>query len=120
VLASPYGSVAQVLCRDVTRDWRRDMVVTVSGGGTGDIVGWAVLRAVPGGWRLAHVRAGGMHLVVRVPARPRGDIVERAPIYRATDPGCCPSGGYRHRRLRWNGARFVLVAQWRSRGALAA
>lgn len=36
-----------------------------------------------------------------------GKLVERVPIYGATDPNCCP-GRVQTTVLRWNGTRLVV------------
>ncbi len=131
-LDGPYGGIAQLWCRDLTRDGRRDMTVTVTGGGTAGITGWATFRAVKsptatvtardsvvdttefrqvaGRWRLALVRADRQHVRLRITRRHQ--LWEQYPVYRDADPGCCPTGGYVNRRFRWTGTRFVVARRW--------
>ena len=109
-LDGPFARIAQLWCRDVTRDGRGDMTVTVSGGGTADVVGWAVFRTVAARRRLVLVRTGHQHVRLRVTGR--AELWEQYPVYRPRDPGCCPTGGYENRRFRWTGDRFVVARRW--------
>jgi hypothetical protein len=86
-------------------------VTFVSGGTAGDI-GWAVYVADGGRWRVAfkQLQAYKVGLYAR-----GGDLVEVQPIYRASDPNCCPTGGFAHRRFHWSGRRFVVVRRWLTR-----
>jgi hypothetical protein len=111
-LDGPFARIAQLWCRDVTRDGRGDMTVTVSGGGTADVVGWAVFRTVGATRRLVLVRSGHQHVRLRVTRR--AELWEQYPVYRPRDPGCCPTGGYENRRFRWTGSRFVVARRWRT------
>lgn len=114
-LDGPFALIAQLWCRDLTRDGARDMAFTVTGGGTAGIMGWAVFRAVRGRWRPALLRPDGVHLRVRLTRR--AEVWEQHPVYRPRDPGCCPTGGYQNRRFRWAGTRFVVARRWHTRRA---
>jgi hypothetical protein len=106
------ASIGQVLCHDFTRDGRVDVALTIASGGTAGDVGFAVLRATPtGGWRVALAESGYKLGLFRVGA----DLVSSQPIYRKSDPNCCPTGGFDHARYRWNGARFAVARSWHTR-----
>lgn len=109
-LDSPYGAVAQLICRDLTHDGVRDMTVSITGGGTADITGWAIFRAVGRRWRPVLVRPDGVHFRIRLT---RADEVwEQYPVYRVEDAGCCPTGGFENRRFRWGRTRFTVARHW--------
>jgi hypothetical protein len=100
-----------VLCGDFTGDGRRDMAVTLASGGTAGDIAWAAFRKAGRSWHLAGTNPNtykvGLFLV-------RGDLVESTPIYRKNDPNCCPTGGFAHRRLHWNGRALVVTRSWKS------
>ena len=114
-LDGPFALIAQLWCRDVTRDGVGDMTVTVSGGGTAGVMGWAVFRTVGARRRLVLLRPDGQHFGIRLTRR--NEIWEQYPVYRPQDPGCCPTGGYENRRFRWDGDRFVVARRWRTTDA---
>ena len=114
-LDGPFAQIAQLWCRDVTRDGVGDMTVTVSGGGTAGVTGWAVFRTVGARRRLVLLRPDGQHFRIRLTRR--SEIWEQYPVYRAHDPGCCPTGGYENRRFRWDGTRLVVARRWHTTDA---
>lgn len=101
-------SADQVICSDFTRDGRIDLAVSIASGGTAGDVGFVVFRSTPAGWRVA-LTGGGYKLRL---ARAGGDLVETQPVYKSNDPNCCPTGGFDHRRFRWNGTKFVVARSW--------
>jgi hypothetical protein len=103
------GGVDRLICHDLTRDGARDMAATVFSGGTAGDIAWAVFRQRAGRWSLA-LRQLQVYKVGLF--RVGGDLVESTPVYRKNDPNCCPTGGFDHRRLHWNGARFVVAKRW--------
>ncbi len=105
------GSIDEVVCFDFTRDGRTDLALTVASGGTAGDIGWLVLRRTGTGWRLALGRNGYKVGITRI----GGDIVNSQPVYGKSDPNCCPTGGFDHRRFHWNGSRFVLVRTWHTK-----
>ncbi|HZO63142.1 MAG TPA: hypothetical protein VFB35_09200 [Gaiellaceae bacterium] len=105
------ASADQVLCHDFTRDGRTDLAVTIASGGTAGDIGFAVFRAVPGGWRVALARGGYKIGLFRL----GGDVAGSQPVYRTNDPNCCPTGGFDHVRFHWNGTKFVVARAWHTR-----
>jgi hypothetical protein len=101
-------TVDQVICSDFTRDGRIDLAVSIASGGTAGDIGFVVFRGRPAGWRVA-LTGGGYKLRL---ARAGGGLVETQPVYKAKDPNCCPTGGFDHRRFRWNGMKFVVARSW--------
>jgi hypothetical protein len=81
------------------------MVVSLSSGGSIPIEGWGVFRWVRGEWQLVLLRQTYEYMPVVADG---SDLRETLPIFRKTDPLCCPSGGSRSRVWHWNGE--VLVA----------
>lgn len=103
------AGVDRVICHDLTGDGRVDMAATVFSGGTAGDIAWVLFRRTRSGWSLAFRRLE----VYKVGLFLRGiDLVESQPIYRKDDPNCCPTGGFDHLRVRWNGARFVVSRRW--------
>jgi hypothetical protein len=112
VRARGYAGVDRVICADLTGDGRPELAVTFFSGGTAGDTGWAVFVSSGHGWRVAfrQLRAYKVGLYAR-----GGDLVEVQPIYRASDPNCCPTGGFAHRSVHWNGRRFAVVRRWLTR-----
>jgi len=106
------GGVDTLICRDLTGDGRGDLAFTVFSGGTAGDIAWVVLRRTPTGWRVAYFRRNAYKVGLR---RVGSDLVESQPVYRTNDPNCCPTGGFDHRRFRWNGRALVVVRRWHDR-----
>jgi hypothetical protein len=87
------------------------MAVTIASGGTAGDVGFVLFRRTQAGWRVALAR-GGYELGL---FRAGADVVESQPVYRKTDPNCCPTGGFDHVRYHWNGARFAVARSYRTK-----
>jgi hypothetical protein len=105
------ASADETICFDFTRDGRVDLAVSIASGGTAGDVGFVVFRRAAAGWRVALSGAGYKLGLARI----GGDVVATQPVYRRNDANCCPSGGFDHRRFRWNGARFVVVRAWHTK-----
>ena len=103
------GGPDELICHDLTGDGVPELAVTVFSGGTAGDIAWAVFRRLNGRWRPAFVQL--QVYKVRL-FRVGRDLVESQPIYRKNDPNCCPSGGFRYRRLHWNGKAFQIVRTW--------
>jgi hypothetical protein len=103
------GGVDRLFCHDLTRDGVDDMAATVFSGGTAGDIAWVVFRRSGGSWVLALKQ---LNLYKVGLFRLGGDLADTQPVYRATDPNCCPSGGFDHRRFHWNGSRFAVVRRW--------
>src|SRR5919198_4337899 len=82
------GRVDAVYCRDLTRDGKRDMTATIHSGGTAGDIAWIVFRRVGSHWRLAlgHLKAYKVGVSFK-----RGDLIETQPVFRESDPNCCPT-----------------------------
>jgi len=105
------ASADQVICFDFTRDGRTDVAASIASGGTAGDVGFVVFRATAAGWKVA-LKGGGYKLGLR---RAGGDLVLTQPIYRKNDANCCPTGGFDHRRFRWNGRAFAVFRTWHTK-----
>lgn len=103
--------VSFAICFDFTRDGRRDIAFTVYSGGTAGDIAWVVLVRQPSTWQVAAF-GGGYKLGL---ARIRSDVVVTQPVYKKSDPNCCPTGGFDHQAYRWNGVRFALVRSWHNK-----
>jgi hypothetical protein len=110
----PYEGLAKVLCLDFTRDGRTDLAATFASGGTAGDTAWVAFRRAGSGWKLALARLQVDHLYLVVRG---GDLIETQPVYRRTDPNCCPTGGYDHVQWHWNGNRFAVARRWHTRRA---
>jgi hypothetical protein len=104
-----YAGVDRAICADLTRDGRAELAVTFFSGGTAGDTGWAVFVAAGGRWRVTfrQLQAYKVGLYTRA-----GDLVEVQPVYRKSDPNCCPTGGFEQRRFHWDGRRFRVVRSW--------
>jgi hypothetical protein len=103
------GGPDTLICHDLTGDGVPELAVTVFSGGTAGDIAWVVFRRSSGRWRVAYAQLKAYKVGL---FRVGGDLVESQPIYRANDPNCCPSGGFRHRRFHWNGTTFRVVRTW--------
>ena len=99
------SSVDQLVCAGDT------MAVTIASGGTAGDIGFVLFRRTPTGWRVELTR-GGYKLGL---FREGADVAESQPVYRKSDPNCCPSGGFDHVRFHWSGTRFVVARSWHTR-----
>jgi hypothetical protein len=104
-----YETITAIRCAELTRDGRRDVAYSKSGGGSGGDVQWGVVYERGGARRIARF-AGHTHYA-RLRIRGRRVLID-SPRYRPADPNCCPSAGTRTESASWNGRRFVkrLVA----------
>jgi hypothetical protein len=105
----------QVLCFDFTGDGRTDIVFTSWGAMNHGAHFWSAFRRRSGSWkRVAFKRdccgrhAGSLGIGLEIGHRGR-TIVVREPVYRGSDPLCCPTGGMRRGRWRWHSGRLRLV-----------
>jgi len=100
--------VSRVLCRDLTGDGRKEMVVLLAccGGNTVLSSPWAIFKADDRGWRLGYSRPTGVVHDLKVSAD--SDVATKSPKYGPNDAKCCPSA-YIYRSVHWNGTAFVTV-----------
>ena len=102
----PYARiVTRPICRDLTGDGERELAFTLSLGGSGGDVHWGILRRSVSGRLTVAPWESGRGFGIRLE---NGELAVASPVYRRGDLGCCPTGGYRVRRVGWNGARFVI------------
>lgn len=104
IIGIPAQSIRQIRCADVTRDGRRD-VAWISGTRNGDPKEWGVVYMRTWEYRVARYGGRGeSYFNLRI--RGRSVLVDSS-VRRASDPGCCPSGGRRTESATWTGTRFV-------------
>ena len=108
------GGVDRIICRDVTRDRRKDMAVLIASGGPEEGNAWVVFRNKRGRWKLALRRLRVYQASVKVK---HADLIEVSAVLLKDDDKCCPTGGYDHRRFRWkpNVGHFVVVRFWHTK-----
>ena len=100
--------VAKLICRDVTRDNKPEMIVLLQCCTVSTPSPWAIFGRNANGWQPVfdvvdrHLAVYGKGLRVNR----AGDVVETLPRYKKSDALCCPSSLY-HRTTHWNGSRFV-------------
>jgi hypothetical protein len=115
ISSEPYRVAAsqadRVTCVELAGHDAVAMAVTLASGGTAGDVGWVVFVGGSHGYRLSLVR-GGYKLGL---ARVGSDLVETDPVYKPSDPNCCPSGGFDHTCWHWDGARFRVARSWHDR-----
>lgn len=81
------------------------MVVMLRGDGNTGFVYWVVFRWAGGAWQFLMKQTAGASITAA-----GSDIRQTLPIYRPSDPRCCPTGGTKSRIWRWNGTRFTASA----------
>lgn len=101
--------ISQLICADVTRDGRREMIVLLKCCTANTPTPWAIFARRGGAWRPLFRVVSRRISVTRIRVNARGDVVEKLPRYEPDDGLCCPSG-YTYRTTRWNGSRFVVRA----------
>jgi hypothetical protein len=104
-----FSGVDAIICHDLTGDGVPDMAVTLASGGTAGDIAWAAFRRSGTRWVLVGSNSTGYKLLL---IRRGRDLVETQPIYRKHDPNCCPTGGFAHRELGWNGRTLAVVRRW--------
>jgi hypothetical protein len=97
-VADPVG---KVLCGAFTGPGSQTMVVSLWGPGNSGWVTWAVFRWTGNAWEFLMKQPSASSITAAGP-----DIRQTLPIYRPSDPRCCPTGGTKSRIWHWNGKRF--------------
>jgi hypothetical protein len=106
LLPSP---VRQVLCGSFTGPGSEAMAVTIGAPTCWPVQRWAVFRFTGSSWQLVLDQSS----FINPPLVAVGsDIEETAPLHRAGDARCLPSGGTRARLWHWDGAKLV-AGPWR-------
>jgi hypothetical protein len=103
---SSLAGVAQIRCGDVNADGDADAVFTLLSGGTAGTTKFGVIAG--GGSPSLLLFKDGYKVSVDRVNHIRFDVQQ--PIYKASDPNCCPSS-VTFFRYQWNGSKFK-----RSRG----
>ena len=101
-----YG-IDDLICRDVTRDGRAEMIVLLTCCTAKTPTPWAIFTRRAQAWRSAFRVVSRKITVSRLRVNQQGDIVERRPRYDADDPLCCPSS-FTRRLTHWDGKQFVV------------
>jgi hypothetical protein len=111
----PYAGRGQVLCFDFAGDIRRDILFTSWGAMNHGAHFWSAFQRTSRSWkRLAFKKSccgrkvHALGIGISIKHRGRTIVVEE-PVYRATDPACCPTGGTRQGRWRWRSGHLLFV-----------
>src|SRR5262245_27311899 len=103
------SGIDRLLCRDLTRDARKDMLASVFDADVG-VEAWVFFRASVKGWRLAFERTGLVRAKIQIS---RGAVIESDPVFKAGDKRpCCPTGGQKHYQFKWKRGKMVKVRAW--------
>jgi len=87
------------------------LAVSIASGGTAGDTAWLAFVRDHSGWRV--VKSGGGY---KLGLSAHGGRLEVAqPVYRASDPNCCPTGGFDRVRYRFDGRRLVVTRSWHTR-----
>jgi hypothetical protein len=95
--------VRQLLCGAFTGSGSEAMAIAIGAPTCWPTQRWAVFTYTSGAWRLVLDQRRFIFPLAAVGS----DIREHAPVFRAGDPRCHPSGGSHARVWRWNGTRLV-------------
>jgi hypothetical protein len=87
------------------------MAVSLFSGGTAGDVGWLFFVSDGARWRLARSGSGYKLGVFRSGS----GLLEVQPVYRRTDPNCCPTGGFDQTLYLWRGGRLVAARSWHTK-----
>lgn len=104
--------IGQTLCFDFTGDGLKDIVFSGWIFANDGAHYWAAFRAGAEGWTRVIFKRDCCRVrratKIRI-ARSGATVVVRQPIFREKDRGCCPTGGTRTGRWRWNGVTLKLA-----------
>ncbi len=81
------------------------MAVSIASGGTAGDIAWIGFAPAGGGWRV--VKAVGGYKLGLYKHEDELEVV--LPVYRRTDPNCCPTGGFDRAYYRFDGTRLVVT-----------
>jgi hypothetical protein len=83
-------------------------VVSLASRGTAGDTAWLAFVRTGGGWRVVKAASGYKLRLVQ-----RGAELEVVqPVYRRSDPNCCPTGGLDRLRFRLDGQKLVVTRRW--------
>ena len=111
-IAFPGCSVSTPICQGGDHGQARRMVAAWSCG-SGGVLNWDVFTEASGKWNLLWRPPDDVNGVfggnLSRKKEHADDLILEEPIYRDSDPMCCPTGGTKRRILRWNESRFVVL-----------
>jgi hypothetical protein len=81
------------------------MAVSIASGGTAGDVAWIGFAPAGGGWR--PVKAVGGYKLGLFLYHDELEVV--LPVYRRSDPNCCPTGGFERAYYKFDGKRVVVT-----------
>ena len=84
------------------------MGVSLASGGTAGDVAWLAFAPAKSGWRV--LRSEGGYKLGLYADGGRLDVV--LPVYKKSDPNCCPSGGFDWAGYLYAGGKLELVGIW--------
>jgi hypothetical protein len=97
----------KLICRDVTRDGRREMIAVLTCCTAATPTPWAIFRRGKTRWRPIFQVVSRKVSLSDLTVDANGDVIEKLPIFRPGDAICCPSA-FSYRVTRWDGRRFVV------------
>jgi hypothetical protein len=106
LFGGPGYFVTDVMCRDLTDDGVKELVVRLDCCAGGTPTPWAIFMAEGGAWQPAFSRTR-----ILTSLSIEGDsVLERSPAYAAGEPICCPTTA-RVGRVSWDGNAFSFSSQ---------
>jgi hypothetical protein len=81
------------------------MAVSIASGGTAGDVAWIGVAPAGGGWR--PVKAVGGYKLGLFLSHDELEVV--LPVYKRSDPNCCPTGGFDRAYYKFNGTTFIVT-----------
>jgi hypothetical protein len=123
VPVTPYDAgrrLGQVKCFDVTGDGRDDIVFTGWEFMNRGAHYWAAFRATRTDWVRMKFKRSCCRADPRVGSglsleRSGRSIIVSQPVYRSSDPACCPTGGTRTGTWQWRHGMLALIDTTRER-----
>jgi hypothetical protein len=114
--AAQYLPLDQVICVDFTGDGHPDLVVAVWVAMNHGAHYWAAFRNGRQSWvRVAYsgdccsMSPNSFGMGISIGRRASNRFVVSQPVYRPTDPACCPSGGMKAARWAWRSGKLRIV-----------
>src|SRR5690349_15051311 len=98
-------SIYKVLCADLTGDGNAEMVVWLRGyySTEGSPTPWAIFNGGSDAWQRKFAR---LDVNVWGLAVHGNEVIEKVPIRKPNEPGCCPSQ-FRYHHFHWDGSTYV-------------
>jgi hypothetical protein len=101
-----YG-IWKLLCKDVTRDGRKEMIVALTCCTSGTPTPWAIFERQRRAWRPVFQVVSRKVSLWGLRVNADSDVIEKLPRFKPGDALCCPSS-FSYRMTHWNGSRFVV------------